>query len=277
MTSELTKLSTEISSNPLLSNSISGIIGLIGGVVGGAIVTWATAARVRRSLEAQFELQRAEWQRRDREKNQERQDRETREQGERAREGAAAVQALAVEALWNSVCLATAAKQVENSTDPTPKISLSRDRFDKHLLPAMKVVGGVYMQQTANIYLSGFAFQQLREAQNRLPMSKVELKRTYDLSTSFMIIFRTLEQRVFSREKMAELDRLTTLPSQSRASNPTVLSSAQKKTGCCKCSSRLTRYDPFDLALSFPASGLIRRGSPSDLRVFLQHPLDSYT
>jgi hypothetical protein len=232
MTSELSRLSTEISSNPLLSNSISGIIGLIGGVVGGAIVTWATAARVRRSLEAQFELQRAEWQRRDREKNQERQDRETREQGERAREGTAAVQALAVEALWNSVCLATAAKQVENSTDPTPKISLSRDRFDKHFLPAMKMVGGVYMQQAVNIYLSGFAFQQLREAQNRLPMSKAELKSAYDLSTSFMIIFRTLGQRVFSREKMAELDRLATSPSQSRASHPTtVLSSAQKKTG----------------------------------------------
>ena len=96
----------------------------------------------------------------------------------------------------------------------------------------MKIVGGVYMQQTVNIYLSGFAFQQLREAQNMLPMSKAELKRAYDLSTSFMIIFRTLGQRVFSREKMAELDRLATSPSQRRASNPTtVLSSAQKKTG----------------------------------------------
>src|SRR6266853_6555963 len=108
------------------------------------------------------------------------------------------------------------------------RISLSRDRFDKHFLPAMQVVGGVYMQQTVNIYLSGFAFQQLREAQNRLPMSKAELKRAYDLSTSFMIIFRTLGQRVFSHEKTAELERLATLPSQSRASNPTVLSSAQK-------------------------------------------------
>jgi hypothetical protein len=96
----------------------------------------------------------------------------------------------------------------------------------------MKMVGGVYMQQAVNIYLSGFAFQQLREAQNRLPMSKAELKSAYDLSTSFMIIFRTLGQRVFSREKMAELDRLATSPSQSRASHPTtVLSSAQKKTG----------------------------------------------
>jgi len=198
MTSELTRLSTEISSSPLLSNLISGMIGLIGGVVGGAIAAWATAAGVRRSLEAQFELQRAEWERRDREKNQERQVRETKEKGgEREREGKAAVQALAVEALWNSVCLATVAKQVENSTDPTPKISLSRDRFDKHFLPAMKAVGGVYMQQTVNIYLSGFAFQQLREAQSRLPMSKVELKRASDLSTSFIITFRTLGQRVF--------------------------------------------------------------------------------
>jgi len=232
MTSELTKLSAEISSNPLLSNSISGMMGLIGGVVGGAIAAWATAAGVRRSLEAQFGLQRAEWERRDREKNQERQDRETREQGERDREGTAAVQALAVEALWNSVCLATVAKQVENSTDPTPKISLSRDRFDKHFLLAMQLVGGVYMQQTVNIYLNGFAFQQLREAQDRLPMGKAELKRAHDLSTSFMIMFRTLGQRVFSLEKMAELDRLATSPSQSRASNPTtVLSSAQKKTG----------------------------------------------
>jgi len=198
MTSELTRLSTEISSSPLLSNLISGMIGLIGGVVGGAIAAWATAAGVRRSLEAQFELQRAEWERRDREKNQERQVRETKEKGgEREREGKAAVQAVAVEALWNSVCLATVAKQVENSTDPTPKISLSRDRFDKHFLPAMKAVGGVYMQQTENIYLSGFAFQQLREAQSRLPMSKVELKRASDLSTSFIITFRTLGQRVF--------------------------------------------------------------------------------
>ena len=233
MTSELTRLSTEISSSPLLSNLISGMIGLIGGVVGGAIAAWATAAGVRRSLEAQFELQRAEWERRDREKNQERQVRETKEKGgEREREGKAAVQAVAVEALWNSVCLATVAKQVENSTDPTPKISLSRDRFDKHFLPAMKAVGGVYMQQTENIYLSGFAFQQLREAQNRLPMSKVELARAHDLSTSFMTIFRTLGQRVFSREKMAELDRIATSPSQSRASHPTtLLSPAQKKTG----------------------------------------------
>lgn len=198
MTSELTRLSTEISSSPLLSNLISGMIGLIGGVVGGAIAAWATAAGVRRSLEAQFELQRAEWERRDREKNQERQVRETKEKGgEREREGKAAVQAVAVEALWNSVCLATVAKQVENSTDPTPKISLSRDRFDKHFLPAMKAVGGVYMQQTENIYLSGFAFQQLREAQNRLPMSKAELARAHDLSTSFIITFRTLGQRVF--------------------------------------------------------------------------------
>ena len=232
MTSELTKLSTEISSNPLLSNSISGMIGLIGGVVGGAIAAWATAAGVRRSLEAQFGLQRAEWERRDREKNQERQDREKREQGERDREGTAAVQALAVEALWNSICLAIVAKQVENSTDPTPKISLSRDRFDKHFLLAMQLVGGVYMQQTVNIYLSGFAFQQLREAQDRLPMGRAELKRAHDLSTSFMIIFRTLGQRVFSREKMAELDRLATSPSQRRTSNPTtILSPAQKKTG----------------------------------------------
>jgi len=233
MTSELTRLSTEISSSPLLSNLISGMIGLIGGVVGGAIAAWATAAGVRRSLEAQFELQRAEWERRDREKNQERQVRETKEKGgEREREGKAAVQAVAVEALWNSVCLATVAKQVENSTDPTPKISLSRDRFDKHFLPAMKAVGGVYMQQTVNIYLSGFAFQQLREAQNRLPMSKAELARAHDLSTSFMTIFRTLGQRVFSREKMAELDRIATSPSQSRASHPTtLLSPAQKKTG----------------------------------------------
>ena len=230
MTSELTKLSTEISSNPLLSNSISGMIGLIGGVVGGAIAAWATAAGVRRSLEAQFELQRAEWERHDREKNQKRQ--ETREQGERDQEGTAAVKALALEALWNSVCLATVAKQVENSTDPTPRISLSRDRFDKHFLPAMTIVGGVYMQETAKIYLSGFAFQQLLEAQNRLPMSKAELKRAYDLRTSFMIIFRILGQRVFSREKMAALERVVTSPSQSRASHPTtVLSPAQKKTG----------------------------------------------
>jgi hypothetical protein len=206
MMDNLAKLSAEIFSNPLLSNSVSGIIGLLGAVVGGTITAWATAAGVRRSLEAQFQLQRDEWERRDRDRDQERQDRETREKNEQEQQGTAAVQALAIEALWNSISLLTAAKQVETSANPAPRIRLLREQFDKHFLRAARRLDGIYMQQTVNTYLSGLSLQQSRDARNALPIGKDELKKMNNLSTSFAIIFRALGQRVFSRQELQEFE-----------------------------------------------------------------------
>lgn len=216
MAGELTKLTAEISSSPLLSNSVSGLIGLLGAVVGGLITALASAAGVRRSVAAQLRLQDAEWQRRDRERKQERQDRDAREKDHQEREGTAAVQALAVETLWNSIFLLAVAKQVETSADPAPHIKLSREQFDKHFVLVTQRLQGVYMQQTVSTYLSAFSLQQSREVRGRLPISEAELKRVNDLSTSFMIIFRTLGQRVFSSGEMRELEMTRTVAEASQ-------------------------------------------------------------
>jgi hypothetical protein len=47
MSGEMIKLSAEISASPLLSNSVSGLIGLLGAAVGGLNTALATAAEHR--------------------------------------------------------------------------------------------------------------------------------------------------------------------------------------------------------------------------------------
>ncbi len=193
MLDALSRLSAEMFSSQVF-------VTLVGVFVGGLLGLFG----VRQASAAQFKIQREEWERRDREKEQERRDRETRENDEKERQGTAAVQALAVEALWNSNYLLGVAKSVKNSPDTAPIIKLSREQFDKNFLLAMQRLNNSYLQLTMNTYLSGFSLQQSREARKALPTGALELEAIEELSNSFVIIFRSLGYHVFSREELQE-------------------------------------------------------------------------
>ncbi len=191
----LSRLSAEMFSNQVF-------VTLLGVVVGGLLGLFG----VRQASAAQFKIQRQEWEKRDRERDEERRNQESKEKEEQDRREVAAVRALAVEALWNSILLLIAAKQVETSADPSPRIKLSRKQFDENLVVVGQRLHGVYSQQMINTYLSGFSLEQSREARNALPVGSSELKEITGLSESFVIIFRTLAYMVFSSQEVQEFE-----------------------------------------------------------------------
>ena len=191
----LSRLSAEMFSNQVF-------VTLLGVVVGGLLGLFG----VRQASAAQFKIQRQEWEKRDRERDEERRNQESKEKEEQDRREVAAVRALAVEALWNSILLLIAAKQVETSADPSPRIKLSRKQFDENLVVVGQRLHGVYTQQMINTYLSGFSLEQSREARNALPVGSSELKEITGLSESFVIIFRTLAYMVFSSQEVQEFE-----------------------------------------------------------------------
>ncbi len=191
----LSRLSAEMFSNQVF-------VTLLGVVVGGLLGLFG----VRQASAAQFKIQRQEWEKRDRERDEERRNQESKEKEEQDRREVAAVRALAVEALWNSILLLIAAEQVETSADPSPRIKLSRKQFDENLVVVGQRLHGVYTQQMINTYLSGFSLEQSREARNALPVGSSELKEITGLSESFVIIFRTLAYMVFSSQEVQEFE-----------------------------------------------------------------------
>jgi hypothetical protein len=166
---------------------------------------------------AQFVLQRSEWQRRDREREQERRDRDAeRDRERRDREatdsrqreelGDAAVRALAVEALWNSIKLSTIARFDDADDRRPPRIEVEREQFDHSMVLALQRLQGNFAQQTFSTYLAAFGLQQFREARSAFHMAEAERKRIANVSQSFEIVFRSLGNRVFSKEEMRELE-----------------------------------------------------------------------
>jgi hypothetical protein len=177
---------------------------------------------------AQFILQRREWRQRDRERQHERHDRELdiarerkdrdaeRDQERREREtieiqrqaelGDAAVRALAVEALWNSIQLAAVATFEDEGDRRPPRIEVARQQFDHSMILALQRLQSNFAQQTFNTYLAAFSLQQFREARSAFHMADAERKRIAGVSQSFEIVFRALGNRVFSKEEMSELE-----------------------------------------------------------------------
>jgi hypothetical protein len=177
---------------------------------------------------AQFILQRREWRQRDREREKERSDRELeivrerkdreseRDQERREREAAeiqrqeqlgdAAVKSLAVEALWNSIQLSTTATFEDADDRRPPRIEVAREQFDHSMILALQRLQGNFAQQTFNTYLAAFSLQQFREARSAFHIADAERKRIAGVSQSFEIVFRSLGNRVFSKEEMRELE-----------------------------------------------------------------------
>jgi hypothetical protein len=197
MFSGLPRLFTE-----LFSSQVT--LTLLGVVVGGLLGLFG----VRQASAAQFKIQQQEWDRRAGERDEERRVREATEKEERDRQGRAAIQALAIEALWNSTLLLIVANQANTSGNASfPRIRLSREQFDKCFLIAMERLQGINVQQTASTYLGGFGLQRSREAiENAVPISADDLKTVIGVSESFMIVFRSLGHHVFSRHELEELE-----------------------------------------------------------------------
>jgi uncharacterized membrane protein len=187
----------ELPSNPVF-------LTLLGVVVGGLLGLFG----VRQASAAQFKIQRQEWERRDRERDEERRVREGTEKEERDREGTAAVKALAIEALWNSTLLLIVANETKASQNGAyPRIRLSREQFDKCFRIAMERLQGMNVQQTASAYLGGFGLQRSREGvESARPISADDLIKVIGMSESFLIVFRSLGQDVFSRHELEELE-----------------------------------------------------------------------
>jgi hypothetical protein len=203
-------------SNPLVSTLVGAAVGAVIGSVLGYV--------------AQFVLQRSEWRQRDREREKERYDRELeaiqerknrdaerdqerhdREAAETQRQeelGDAAVRALAVEALWNSIQLSATATFEDADDRRPPRIEVARDRFDHSMILALQRLQNNFAQQTFSTYLAAFGLQQFREARSVFHISDAERKRIANVGQSFEIVFRTLGNRVFSKEEMLELEKV---------------------------------------------------------------------
>jgi len=179
---------------------ITFVLGMIAASVAAAIGSYA-------SDKLQGRRQRSEWVRQEERARQEKVELAERERLREEEAKAAAIRAVALEALWNALALITFAARVKTWKDA--RLSLFREQFDRSLPVLASDVQR--LQMVASTYVRGMAFERsingLRAFEGRIAISPENAKEALDLSMGFQIVFRDLGYRVLSKPAMEEFER----------------------------------------------------------------------
>ena len=149
--------------------------------------------------------QRKEWARQEERARQDRAELAERERQRDEEAKAAAVRAVALEAVWNALALITFAARVKIWKDARlSPYSLFREQFDR-ALPVL-ATEPQRLQMVASTYVRGMTFERhingLRAFEGRMQISPENIKEAQDLSMGFEVVFRTLGQLVLSKPAM---------------------------------------------------------------------------
>jgi len=185
---------------------IAQLVTFVAGIVTGS---FAAAFGSYVSYRLQGRIQRSEWMRQEERARQDRVDLSERERQREEDTKIAAIRAVALEALWNALALITFAARAKKQRDPRlSPFSLFREQFDRNL-PVL-AIDAQRLQMVASTYVKGMVFERniigLRAMEGQMQIPVENIKEAQDLSLAFQVVFRTLGQRVLSKDAMAEFE-----------------------------------------------------------------------